>query len=160
MYVGAVLTVVSFIFSFAEIGDLDEAIREELREQNPEYTGEELEIAEDVAKVAAVAAVFIGGAMAGVWIWMAVMNSRGRSWARVLATILGGLNIAFTAIGLVAGAAGGLDDAAAGMEQSTIGTVMSIAGAGLAAVILILLYQPASSAYYNAVTHWRTPRWG
>lgn len=162
MYVGAILTVISTMIGFAQLGDAEDVLRDELRDEQPELTDDELETTVDIAMAAMYGAMFLGLAFAGVWVWMAVMNSRGRSWARIMAAILGGLNIALTLLGLLMGAAGGLQQ---GMDteelESPISTMLGIAQAGLAAVILILLFQSASSAYYNAVSHQRSSaRWG
>lgn len=75
---------------------------------------------------------------AALWLWMAYANKAGKSWARVVATVLGGLNILFTLFSLSGG--GGLN---------LIINVLTIA---LAAYILYLLYRPESSAYYAAVS--------
>lgn len=155
------MAVLSLLVGFAETGDIEDELREQIRQDDPALTEAELDTAVQFASFAVVVGLMLGLVFAGVWVWMAVMNSRGRSWARVVAAILGGLNITFTVLGLVLGAAVSGMGTGADVEQSAIGTVLSIASAGLAAIILILLFQPVSSAYYNAVTHWRSgPRWG
>jgi hypothetical protein len=83
-------------------------------------------------------AVIIGLISVGLWVWMAVMNRKGRSWARIVATVLGGLNIVFTVIGLT--------------QDVGIGTIVNIVTIVLAAAILWLLYRPESSAYYAAMS--------
>ena len=86
------------------------------------------------------ALVVIGLMAILLWVWMAETNRRGKSWARIVATILGALNIVFTLVGLLLGGNSGLVVA------------FSMVSAALAAVILYLLYRPDSSAYYEAVS--------
>ncbi len=98
---------------------------------------------------------------------MAVMNNRGETRARVIATVLNGLNILVVAGLLVAGAVaepvvkGGADEPLviplsplAGAVMGQIGTplslVRSLAGLVLSAAIIFLIWQPASSAYYDS----------
>lgn len=73
-----------------------------------------------------------------LWLWMATMNKKGKSWARVVATVFGGLNILSAIFSLTSG--GG------------IGLVINLVSLGLAAYILYLLYRPESSAYYAAAS--------
>ncbi len=91
----------------------------------------------------AVVSALIG---AGLWIWMAVMNGKGRSWARVLSTVLGGLSI----LSLLANLAQSTNTAA-----TTIQGLISVA---LAVTILVLLWKKESTAYYQAVSAQRRPR--
>jgi hypothetical protein len=68
---------------------------------------------------------------------MAVKNGQGRSWARVVATVLGALNILFTLFGLV------------GETATSLTVVMSLISLALAGVILFLLFRPESSRFYD-----------
>jgi hypothetical protein len=44
----------------------------------------------------------------GLWVWVALMNKAGRSWARIVATVLFGLDTLFLLLGVAqAGAAAG-----------------------------------------------------
>ncbi len=73
----------------------------------------------------------------GLWVWMAVKNGQGRSWARVVATVLGALNIVFTLFGLAGGTA------------TPVTLVSSLVSLVLAGVILYLLYRPESTRFYD-----------
>jgi len=98
---------------------------------------------------------------------MAVMNRGGETRGRVIATVLGGLNIVVVAGLLVAGAVaepvvkGGADEplviplsplagAVMGQIGSPLSLVRSLVGLVLAAAIIFLIWQPASSAYYDS----------
>jgi hypothetical protein len=131
MYVGAALSVLFLILGLALAGSL----RDQIAEDQPDLSTSELDAA---VAISTAFAVIIGLISVGLWIWMAVMNRKGRSWARIVATILGGLNIVFTLIGLT--------------QNTGIGTVVNLISIALAAAILWLLYRPESSAYYAAMS--------
>jgi hypothetical protein len=73
---------------------------------------------------------------------MAETNRRGRKWARIVATVLGGLNIVITLYRLT--------------QSTGLGTFLDIIVIALAATILWFLYRPESNRYYDAVSG--TPR--
>ncbi|MGH8823845.1 MAG: hypothetical protein ACRDVN_05155 [Jiangellaceae bacterium] len=131
MYVGAVLSAIFLIVGLTQ-GD---SLRDQIADSQPELTSDELDAA---VAFGTAFAVVIGLISIGLWIWMAVMNRRGRNWARIVATVLGGLNIVFTLIGLT--------------QNTGIGTVVNLISIVLAAAILWLLYRRESSAYYAAMS--------
>jgi hypothetical protein len=131
MFVGAALSAVFLIIGLTQ----RDSLRDQIADSQPELTADELDAA--VAVGTAVAAI-IGLLSVGLWIWMAVMNRKGRSWARVVATVLGGLNIVFTLIGLT--------------QNVGVDTIVNMVSIVLAAAILWLLYRPESSAYYAAMS--------
>ncbi len=135
MYVGAALSAVFLVLGLTQ----RDSLREQIADSQPELTADELDTA---VTVGTAFAVVIGLISIGLWIWMAVMNRKGRSWARIVATVLGGLNIVFTLIGL--------------SQNTGIGTVVNLISIVLAAAILWMLYRPDSSAYYSAMSG--TPR--
>jgi hypothetical protein len=133
MYAGAALSAISFLTSLLT----RDSARDELAEANPGYTEEQL----DTALAFGIAlAVIVGLFGILLWVWMAESNRRGKSWARVVATVLGAINIVFTIIGLFIG------------QNSALVLAFSLLSAGLAAVILYFLYRPDSNAYYEAVS--------
>ena len=71
---------------------------------------------------------------------MAVTNGQGKSWARVVATVLGGLNVLGTLLTLAPAA------------RRPLTLVTSLLSLALAAVILWLLYRPESTRYYEAMS--------
>jgi hypothetical protein len=73
-----------------------------------------------------------------MWIWMAQTNQRGLEWARIVATVLGPLNIAFTVFSL--------------SQSAGVAIVVRFLTIALSAAILFLLYRRDSTAYYKAVT--------
>jgi hypothetical protein len=135
MYVGAALSAFGFLVGLLTQDD----IRDQIAEDNPDFTASEVDRA---VTVGVVFTVVIGLIAVGLWVWMAETNRRGRKWARVVATVLGGLNIVLTLIGLT--------------QNTGLGIVVNVVTIALAGAILWLLYRPESSQYYEAVS--ATPR--
>lgn len=135
MYLGAALSAIGFIVGLLTQGSL----RDDIADQNPDFDAGELDTA---VTVAIVFTVIVGLLAIGLWIWMAETNRRGRKWARIVATVLGALNIALTLISL--------------SQNTGLGTFLNIISIALAATILWFLYRPESNQYYDAVAG--TPR--
>lgn len=131
MYVGAGLSLLGVLLTFLA----RDAIRDAIAENDTSLSADDVDAAANLTIGVGVVVGLIG---AGLWLWMAYANKAGKSWARVVATILGGLNILFTLFSLSGG--GGIN---------LIINVLSIA---LAGYILYLLYRPESSAYYAAMS--------
>ena len=96
MFVGAALSLLGLLLVPFETDRLRDAIED----SDSSLTASEVDTAVNVT-VASIAVIGLIGA--GLWVWMAVKNGQGRSWARVVATILGGLNILSVLSGLVQG---------------------------------------------------------
>ncbi|NED94466.1 hypothetical protein G1H11_03975 [Phytoactinopolyspora alkaliphila] len=132
MYVGAFLSLLGGIFALMG----RDAVREEAIRQSPDATADEIDA---FVNTFTGFMVFVALISIGLWLWMASANKKGKSWARIVATILGGLNILFGLWGLTAG---GFD----------INTLINLISPVLAAVILYMLYRPESTEYYRAMS--------
>jgi len=85
MYAGAAVSLVEIIISLTTIGDLKSAIEKAY----PKYTAAQVHTTE----VASIAGLVISGLLGvGLWILMARLNQAGRSWARIVASVLFGIN--------------------------------------------------------------------
>jgi hypothetical protein len=133
MYAGAALSALGLVISLLSL----DSTRERLAEANPDFTDAELDAG---VAFGVTLAAFIGVVGILLWVWMAETNRRGKSWARIVATVLGGINILLTVISLTTGQSTGLV------------VVFNLISAALAAVILFLLYRPDSNAYYEAMS--------
>ena len=111
-----------------------DAIRDAIEDSDDTLTSSEVDTLVNVSIGSAVVAGLVG---VGLWVWMAVKNGQGRSWARVVATVLGALNIVFTLLGLAGGTA------------TAVTLVSSLVSLVLAGVILYLLYRPESTRFYD-----------
>jgi hypothetical protein len=129
MYVGAGLSLLGMLYGLTTRVHT----RERLAADDPDQTEAELSLAVDVTTGIGVT---IGLIAFGMWLWMAQTNLSGLRWARIVATVLFGLNVIVTLYG---------------MTQTTgFGIVVSLVSIGLAGAILGLLYRQESTAYFVA----------
>jgi hypothetical protein len=133
MYVGAGLTVVGVLASLLQL----DTIRDSIEDSDSSLTSSEVDsaVAFTIGFLVVTALVSIG-----LWLWMASANGSGKSWARVVATVLGGLNILFTLLSVVSGGA------------TPLSLVISLVNLALAGYILWLLWRPESTQYYEAMS--------
>jgi hypothetical protein len=130
MYAGAVVSAVSLVVGLATVGSL----RTSLHKSRPSLTPTQLH---DLQNIVVVGSVVIGLISIGLWVWMALMNKAGKSWARIVATVLFGLDTVFLLLGV----------ARAGAAASSLVSIL-IWLIGLGAVIL--LWRKDSSEYITA----------
>lgn len=137
MQLGAVLSVLSVIVSLLTLDTLKDSIGEAMRDADPDVSQTTIDAAYSVGIVSGL----VGGVIAvGLWLWMAWKNGQGRSWARIVATVFGALNLLFTAVSF----------GSPGMTAVSLG--FGAINLVLAAVIIVLLWQKPSTAYYNAAS--------
>lgn len=132
MYAGASVTALSLLAALLTVGD----VRSALHTARPGLTPAELH----TAVVTYVVAGVISDAIAiGLWIWMALANRAGKSWARIGATALLGIDTILLAVGVGRGA-------------SLVSTLVSfvIWVVGLAAVAL--LWRRQSSEFFASAS--------
>lgn len=142
MWVGAGLSVVGLIVTLATIDSLKSQLRDSLEKSDPDYTQSEFDA---FFTISITIAVIVSVVSVALWLWMAWKNGQGRSWARVVATVLGGLSLLSALATIAAGSATGVSIA------------VTLAGVLLAVVILVLLWRKESSDFYAARSR---PQWG
>lgn len=130
MYLGAALSLLGVLLTFTQT----DAIRDAVEDSDSSLTASEVDDRVTVTVALVVVAGLIG---VGLWVWMAVKNGQGRSWARVVATVLGALNIVFTLLNL------------GGDTATPFSVVSGLVSLVLAGVILYLLYRPESTRFYD-----------
>jgi len=130
MYAGAVVSGLSLIIGLATVGSL----RSALHKSDPSLTPSQLHNLQTVVIVGSVA---IGLISIGLWVWMALMNKAGKSWARIVGTVLFGLDTLFLLLGL----------ARAGAAAGTLASILTWL-IGLGAVIY--LWRKDASEYFAA----------
>jgi hypothetical protein len=84
MYVGAAVTTVSLVISAVDISGTKAAIRK----AKPTWTATQVNQFDRFIIITAIVSGLIGIAL---WLWMARANNQGRSWARIVSTVLFGL---------------------------------------------------------------------
>jgi hypothetical protein len=130
MYVGAAVSAVSLVVGLATVGSL----RTALHKSDPSLTPAQLHNLQTVVVVGSVA---IGLISILLWVWMALMNKAGKSWARIVATVLFGLDTLFLLLGVARGGA-------------AAGTLVSILIWLIGLGATILLWRKDSSRYFAA----------
>jgi hypothetical protein len=136
MYAGAAASLIGIIVDLTTYGSLQDAIAKHQRRNGQPLTHTQVV---DLAHVEVVAFVVGGLIAAGLWIWMARSCRAGKSWARVVSTVL----FAISTISAFVSVGGGA--LSAGDATRIYGFVVWIVG--LAA--LVFLWQRTSSDYFR-----------
>jgi hypothetical protein len=136
MYVGAAASVIGIIVDLTTYSSLQNALATRKGKNGQPLTHAQVV---DLAHVEVVVLVVVGLIAAGLWIWLARSCRAGKSWARVVSTVLFAISTisAFVSVGGRA--------LTAGDATRIYGFVVWIVG--LAAIIL--LWQRASSDYFK-----------
>ena len=129
MYVGAALSLLGIVVAWATKSQLSDQIEA----SSPTLTPDQVESA---VTISLWAGIVVGLVAVGLWLWMAAANGAGKSWARVVATVLGALSVLSTLFSLTSG--------------TGVTIAMQLLSLVLAVAILVLLWRPASSAYFQA----------
>jgi hypothetical protein len=140
MYAGAALSALEAIYTAATASGLKAAILK----GHPLYTTAQVHKAETSIVISAI----VGGLLAvGLWIWMARMNGAGRKWARIVASVLFGINTVDLLITISQASAISAVEANAGVSI-TLGVLVWLAGLGA----IVLLWRGESSQYMAAAS--------
>ena len=136
MRVGAALSVLSILITLLTRDSLRSRVTSTLRKSNAALSASQVDSA---VSLAIGIAVVVGLVSVGLWLWMASANGKGRSWARIVATVLGVLSVLSLLFSLAQG------------QMTTLNLIVSLVSLALAIAILVLLWRKESSAYYDAV---------
>ncbi|NYI79810.1 hypothetical protein [Nocardioides panzhihuensis] len=153
MWIGGLLTVVSFLFLLTmDIAEMKAQMVTEMEKQ-PTYDPSVIdaqEMADMFVPIIQIGGAVLGLITLGLWIWMAIMNGKGRNWARITGTVFGALSLAssLSSVGSMAGnaALGGMT-----MPMSGGSVVLAVVNPLLVIAILVLLWLRPSSAYFSSV---------
>jgi hypothetical protein len=142
---GGVLAVLGIVATLTQTN----AIRGVLETSDP--NSDQNTINSLVTATIVIACVF-GLVEVGLWVWMAFATKAGKNWARVLSTVLFGLNALSTLISTLAYSANSASSSSASTFSSSDTTIGQVAAwleflAGLAAIIL--LWNRQSSPYFR-----------
>jgi hypothetical protein len=135
MWVGAGLSLVSLIVSLLTLSSLKSHIRDQLAKSNPTLSNSDINTTYHAVVAGAVIVAVLGIAL---WLWMAWKNGQGRSWARVVATVLGVINLLSSIYSIAVG------------HSLAVSAVLTVLNLILAVVILVLLWRRESSDFYAA----------
>lgn len=129
MYVGAAAELVALVVDLIFVGSL----RADIKRQYPHYTSLQLNHAEDARVAFLVLAALVA---AGLWLWMARANGRGRGWARTVSAVFFGIGI----LDLV-------------VQLATVHTPATLTVDGVIAliglVVIVLVFRKESGPFYR-----------
>ena len=128
MYAGAVLTAVVLVVSLLTVA----SIRTAVHNAYPSYSASKVRAA---ATAVVAIDVFIQVITIGFWLWMAVANKAGKSWARIISTVLFGLNTLFVLLSFV-------------RPHASLGSVLDLVIWLVGLFVVILLWRKESSRYF------------
>jgi dipeptide/tripeptide permease len=142
MYAGAALGILSLIYTLATVGTLKDRVADQMRDADPSIKQTEIDAFYVVSIVIAIVSAIV---VVALWSWMAWKNGQGRSWARVVATVLAALNLLFIPFTIYTA------------RSEPVSLVASLVNVILAIVILVLLWKKESSHFYKAADAARRP---
>lgn len=135
MWAGALLSLISLIITVATKGQLHDQIQKQLNKQGKSLSPSDVDTAVNVGIAVGVVLGAIGIAL---WLFMAWANGKGKSWARIVATVLAALYI----VSFLVNAASG--------QMTGASMVLSILTLLVAIGTLVMLWRKDSSEFYRA----------
>lgn len=153
LWLGALLSIATMVMVFTMDTTEVRQMMIDSMEQQPTYDPAVLDaesFADAFVPMIKVIGIASGLLSLGLWTWMAIINAKGRNWARITATVLGGLGLMgqLSTLGnLGANSAIGMQTAVGGG-----GIALTVVNVLLAIAILVLLWMPTTNAYVQAVT--------
>jgi hypothetical protein len=140
MKVGAGFSVLGLVISLLSRSAIRDAIEKSSAKQTTPLTQSQIDTAVTFSVVVAIIVGLIG---VGLWLWMASANGKGKSWARIVATVLFGLSV----LGFLANL----------VQAGTLLTkLVGFLGFLVGAAAIFFMYQKESSAFYKAASAPRT----
>jgi len=131
MYVGAALSALGVVLAAAGRS----TIRHAVLQRFPDYSDAQVRAAVNFGLAFAVLIGVIGVAL---WLWMAYANGKGEEWARILSSVLFGIDTLALLFNFLAS------------SRTALRTVGSVIVWAVGLVAIVLLWRPESSAYFNA----------
>lgn len=135
MLLGAVVSLVGIVVNLLSADSVKAQVRGQMEQSGQQISQETLD---SLTSVAITVGVVAGLFTIGLWLWMAWKNGQGRGWARIVATVLAGINVLFTVLSLTSG------------NVAPVASILSVVNLILAIVIVVLLWRKESSAFYAA----------
>lgn len=134
MRVGAAISALSIIVTLIELGAIKDQTEENLRTAG-NFTQDQVDSAFQVFVGSAIVGGLIGIAL---WLWMASANGKGKKWARIVATVLGVINVLFFLYGVTAG------------TSPILSLLVGAASVLVGIAALVFMYRSDATQFYNA----------
>jgi type III secretory pathway component EscU len=130
MYAGAAVSALSLIVGLATVG----SVRSSLHKADPKLTAAQLHSLQNAFVIGSAVFQVI---LIALWVWMALMNKAGKSWARIVAAVLFGLNSLILLVDVAR---------AGGSAAALVGILTWLIGLGA----VIFLWRKDASEYFTA----------
>lgn len=131
MKVGAGLSVLGLLMSLFMRGAVRDAVE---KSNNGSLSADQIDAAVTIGTATGIVFGLIG---VGLWLWMASANGKGKSWARIVATVFFG----FSVLGLLSTLI---------QPGPVLTKLVTVVTTLLGAYIIVLLYKKESSEFYRA----------
>lgn len=142
-YAGGVLTLIGAVMSlFTNTDEVREQVREQLEAAGQSVSPEAVDQA---MQFGTITALIFGVVAAAIWFLVGFFLGKGKGWARIVATILGVINVLLTIFGLL-----GTSMMPGASTGGGLSMVLNILSGVLAAAIVFLIWKKESSAYFQA----------
>lgn len=136
MRLGGLVSLLSLFTVFLTTGSIRDAIEESAATSGTALDQTAIDAAVSVAIGFGIVFGLVGVAL---WFWMASANGKGRNWARVVASILFGLQLLSFLFSFT-------------QAQPILSRVLSIVMLAIGAGAMYFMYRPESSQYYQAMS--------
>ena len=136
MRLGGLLSLLSLVLIFFTTGAMRDAITQSLEKSGQNVSQSTVDAAVAFAIGFGVVFGLIGVAL---WFWMAAMNGKGRSWARVVATIFFAIQLLQFLFSFT-------------QAQPILSRLVSLVMVAIGAGAIYFMYRPESSQYYQAMS--------
>ncbi|MEI2779009.1 MAG: hypothetical protein V9G19_24190 [Tetrasphaera sp.] len=134
MQLGGLLSLIGVALTFATKGQIEDEVTKQMREAKPDVTQSSIDAAITFGLVFAVVLGLLGVAL---WFWMASANGKGKSWARIVATVFFVLSLISFLLSFAQAA-------------PLLSRMLSIVSILVGAAAVFLMYKKESSAFYAA----------
>lgn len=135
MRVGGGLSVVGIALVFLMRDSIRQSIEESLKAAGTAYTPSDVDTAVGIGVMFSVVLGLMGTAL---WFWMAAANGKGRSWARIVATVFFALYVLLSLFSLG--------------STTTTSMLASLVTLGVGAAALFFMYKRESTEWYRAMS--------
>ncbi len=134
MKVGAAVAALSVLSVLVQGDSIRSAIEQSLQDSGQSVTQGTVDLAVTVGTVASVVSGLAGAAL---WWWMAVVNGRGRSWARIVASVFFGLSTLSLLASLI-------------QPQPVLGRALGVLQWLVGLAVVVLIWRAESTRFYLA----------
>ena len=136
MKVGAGISLLGLLITLFSRGTIRDAVEKASQNAATPMSPSQIDAAVTAGIVTGIVAGLIGVAL---WLWMASANGKGKSWARVVATVFFAISVLSFLVSLI-------------QAQPLLTRVLGIVQVVLGAYIIFLIYKKESSEFYRAAS--------